>query len=68
MCISIKGTEFPGEKDTANLRVRLPVWRGREVPEVLLSGHHANIEKWRRAQSEELTAQRRPDLMEESGE
>ena len=47
---------------------RPPVWRGREVPEVLLSGHHANIEKWRRAQSEELTAQRRPDLMEESGE
>ncbi|MBQ5887631.1 MAG: tRNA (guanosine(37)-N1)-methyltransferase TrmD [Clostridia bacterium] len=47
---------------------RPPVWRGREVPEVLLSGHHANIEKWRRAQSEELTAQRRPDLMEESRE
>ena len=44
---------------------RPPVWRDREVPEVLLSGHHANIEKWRRAQSEALTAQRRPDLMEE---
>lgn len=47
---------------------RPPVWRDREVPEVLLSGHHANIEKWRRAQSEELTAQRRPDLMEEAEE
>ena len=45
---------------------RPPVWRDREVPEVLPSGHHANIEKWRRAQSEELTAQRRPDLMEET--
>ena len=42
---------------------RPPVWRDRAVPEVLLSGHHANIEKWRREQSEELTAIRRPDLM-----
>ena len=43
---------------------RPPVWHGREVPEVLLSGHHASIEKWRREQSERITAERRPDLIE----
>lgn len=43
---------------------RPPLWRDRAVPEVLLSGHHANIEKWRREQSEALTAARRPDLLQ----
>ncbi len=43
---------------------RPPVWMGREVPEVLVSGHHANIEKWRREQSEAVTKERRPDLAE----
>ena len=38
------------------------VWQGKEVPEILLSGHHANIAKWRRQMSEEITKQRRPDL------
>lgn len=38
-------------------------WRGLDVPEVLLSGHHANITQWRREQSEQRTKQRRPDLM-----
>lgn len=37
-------------------------WAGREVPEVLQSGHHARIRAWRQARSEELTKQRRPDL------
>ena len=37
-------------------------WNGRKVPEVLLSGHHGKIRDWRKAQSEELTKQRRPDL------
>jgi len=39
---------------------------GREVPDVLISGHHANIEKWRREQSLKLTAERRPDLLEKN--
>ena len=43
---------------------RPPVWMDREVPEVLLSGHHANIEKWREEKAREITAQRRPDLLE----
>ncbi len=39
-------------------------WQGREVPEVLNSGHHEKIAKWRKLQAEELTKQRRPDLWE----
>jgi tRNA (guanine37-N1)-methyltransferase len=38
------------------------LWQGREVPEVLLSGHHARIVAWRRAQAERITRERRPDL------
>ncbi|WP_299791020.1 tRNA (guanosine(37)-N1)-methyltransferase TrmD [uncultured Marivita sp.] len=37
-------------------------WRGQKIPDVLMSGHHGEIAKWRRAQSEGLTRQRRPDL------
>lgn len=37
-------------------------WEGRKIPEILLSGHHANIAKWRASQSESLTKERRPDL------
>ncbi len=37
-------------------------WHGRQVPEVLLSGHHANIEKWRHEQSLMRTKQKRPDM------
>lgn len=40
------------------------VWNNMEVPEVLLSGHHENIEKWRREQSLKRTKERRPDLYE----
>lgn len=41
-------------------------WRGKKVPEILLSGHHANIEKWRREQSVLRTAKARPDLLEKA--
>lgn len=41
------------------------VWRGKEVPEVLMSGHHANIEKWRKEKSIEVTALKRPKMLEE---
>ena len=43
---------------------RPPEFMGRKVPEVLLSGHHANIEKWRREQSIIRTYNKRPDLLE----
>jgi len=43
-------------------------WEGRKIPEVLTSGNHAAIEKWRREQSEEATRKRRPDLWEKHRE
>ena len=54
----IGGLEWP-------LYTRPSAWRGRNVPEVLLSGHHGNIERWRKQQSDEITKQRRPDLIKE---
>ncbi len=48
--------EYPSFTKPAN-------WRGLEVPAVLLSGHHAEIEKWRKAQQLERTQQNRPDLL-----
>ena len=42
---------------------RPDVWHGKKVPEVLLSGHHANVDKWRREQSIIRTAKWRPDLL-----
>jgi tRNA (guanine37-N1)-methyltransferase len=46
---------------------RPAVWEGQEIPAVLQSGNHAEIAKWRRAQAEELTRQRRPDLWAKRG-
>ena len=43
---------------------RPPVFHGKEVPEVLLSGHHENIDTWRLEMSLKLTKERRPDLYE----
>lgn len=43
---------------------RPPEFRGMRVPEVLLSGHHGEIERWRRAQAEQRTLTRRPDLLD----
>ena len=45
---------------------RPEVWRDKAVPPVLLSGHHANIEKWRREQSILRTLQNRPELLEDA--
>jgi tRNA (guanine37-N1)-methyltransferase len=44
---------------------RPAVFEGHAVPEILLSGHHAEIERWRREQSAERTRRRRPDLLPE---
>lgn len=41
-------------------------WMGKEVPDVLISGHHGNVEKWRHEQSLLRTAIRRPDLLEKA--
>lgn len=45
---------------------RPETWHEKKVPEILLSGHHANIEKWRREQSVIRTAKYRPDLLEKA--
>jgi len=37
-------------------------WMGRSIPDVLMSGHHGNVEKWRREMSEKITQERRPDM------
>ena len=42
---------------------RPEIWRGMEVPPILMSGHHANVEKWRMEQSIIRTKERRPDLL-----
>ena len=55
----IGGLEWP-------LYTRPSVWRGQSVPEVLLSGHHGNIERWRKQQSDDITKERRPDLIKEN--
>lgn len=43
-------------------------WEGREIPPVLTSGNHAEVEKWRRAEAERLTRERRPDLWQRRAE
>ena len=43
-------------------------WRGREVPGVLLSGHHANIEKWKDEKAKDVTIKNRPDMLFEDDE
>jgi tRNA (guanine37-N1)-methyltransferase len=42
-------------------------WQGKKVPDVLLGGHHAKIDRWRLKQSLGRTWQRRPDLLETRG-
>ncbi|MGR3617301.1 MAG: tRNA (guanosine(37)-N1)-methyltransferase TrmD [Paracoccaceae bacterium] len=41
---------------------RPPEWQGLSIPDVLMSGHHGNVAKWRREMSDKLTKERRPDL------
>ncbi len=61
------GEESFGDGEYANLLeyphyTKPNSWEGREIPEVLLSGHHGKVEQWRRAQAEAITCARRPDL------
>ncbi|MGI5845913.1 MAG: tRNA (guanosine(37)-N1)-methyltransferase TrmD [Alphaproteobacteria bacterium] len=54
----IGGLEWP-------LYTRPSTWRGQDVPEVLLSGHHGNIKRWREKKSDDITKERRPDLVKD---
>ena len=46
---------------------RPEIFQGEKVPEILLTGHHGNIEKWRQEQAFKITKQKRPDLLKEKG-
>ena len=65
----VMGKETSGEDESfENGRLEYPQftrpreWEGRAIPEVLLSGDHARIAEWRRAEAERITRERRPDL------
>lgn len=71
MVPGVLGNEISGETESFDDGLleypqysRPEEWMGKKVPEVLLSGHHANIEKWRHEQSLLRTKERRPDLYE----
>lgn len=60
---STKEESFSNELLEYPQYTRPEVFRGKKVPEVLLSGHHENIKKWRQERSLEITKQKRPDLL-----
>lgn len=62
---SVKEESFSSNTLEYPQYTRPAVFEGIPVPDVLLSGHHANVEKWRREQSEILTKKLRPDLLED---
>ena len=60
---SIKEESFVGNLLEYPQYTRPEIFEGQKVPDVLLSGHHENIEKWRREKSYEITKIKRPDLL-----
>lgn len=60
---SAKDESFAGEGLEYPQYTRPRLWRGRKVPDVLLSGDHGRIAQWRTEQARERTRQRRPDLL-----
>ncbi len=63
---SARGDSFSGGVLEYPQYTRPPEFRGWRIPDVLLSGHHAEIEKWRRRESLKRTMQRRPDILEKA--
>lgn len=61
---SIKEESFSNDLLEYPQYTRPEAFEGEKVPEVLLSGHHENIENWRKEQSLKITKQKRPDLLE----
>jgi tRNA (guanine37-N1)-methyltransferase len=59
---STEDESFEGDLLEYPQYTRPRVWEDREIPEVLLSGDHGRIDRWRREQAEDITRQRRPDL------
>ena len=60
------GAAFEGRRLEYPQYTRPPEFEGMKVPDVLVSGHHAEIAKWRKQQALERTKQRRPDLLDEN--
>lgn len=60
---SLEEDSFSGQGLSAPNYTKPPVWRGREVPDVLRSGDHKKIDEWRRVEGEKRTRERRPDLL-----
>ncbi len=63
---SVESDSFHSGLLDAPYYTRPAEYRGWKIPEVLLSGHHGEIAKWRRAESLRRTLERRPDLLEEA--
>ncbi len=63
---SARGDSFSGGVLEYPQYTRPPEFRGWRIPDVLLSGHHAEIKKWRRRESLKRTMQRRPDILEKA--
>ena len=61
---SLKEESFANDLLEAPSYTRPRNYNGWDVPEILLSGHHENIRKWREARSLALTKQHRPDLLQ----
>jgi tRNA (guanine37-N1)-methyltransferase len=68
---SIENDSFGAARDNSYknlleypLYTKPALWKNRRVPDILLSGHHRNIEIWKLRQSEDITKKRRPDLYE----
>ncbi len=64
---SLEDESFAGDDPTLEYPqyTRPQSFRGHDVPEILLSGHHAKIEQWRRDKARERTRRRRPDLLDD---
>jgi len=60
---SIKEESFSDNRLEYPQYTRPEIFNGKKVPEILLSGHHENIEKWRKEKSLEVTKLKRPDLL-----
>ena len=63
---SLKSESFENNLLDFPQYTRPPVYKGLHVPEVLISGNHKEIEKWRKEKSIEITRERRPDLFDKN--
>jgi len=63
---SIENESFEGNLLEYPQYTRPVEWKGRKVPDILMSGHHENVAKWQKEQALQITKERRPDLLEKT--